>query len=44
MKNVKKQIRTAIACLMAAVLLSGCSAKMESNDMGMMDDMQDFSI
>lgn len=40
MKNVKKQIRTAIACLMAAVLLSGCSAKMESNDMGMMDGPQ----
>ena len=40
MKNVKKQIRTVIACLMAAVLLSGCSAKMESNDMGMMDGPQ----
>lgn len=40
MKNVKKHILTAMACLMAAVLLSGCSAKMESNDMGMMDAPQ----
>lgn len=40
MKNVKKHILTAMACLMAALLLAGCGAKMESNDMGMMNAPQ----
>lgn len=40
MKYAKKHILVTVACILAAVLLGGCGAKMEANDMAMMDAPQ----
>ncbi len=40
MKYAKKHILAAVACLLTAMLLAGCGAKMEANDMAMMDAPQ----
>ena len=40
MKYAKKHILVTVACLLVAVLLAGCGAKMEANDMSMMDAPQ----